>query len=279
MNDSSPPQVPLDYAPGAPIRRRRRLRRVLIALIVVVIAAAAWWKGPGIYHHAMVLYYLHEARVYSAPADQVVYEEDPAREAELLKLPHYHLFSSDTAAHNSYVAYWAPPLESLVKANWRGAYPPAFFIHALRSPAGHKRLVMIWVGPNPIHANATGASPDNQVMVLYDGSVIDGTTSKDISLQDWLAPMSVAEHRSTPLYLRFYAGQPDATDPSHFTIPYRIGDYSDVLDGYLEDDDNIALFPRKHRAFDQSQQEKARQRINKRNQPLHDVKDIGMRKP
>ncbi len=265
MSGPSPPQVPLEYAPGAPPRRRKRRRQMLIVLLVACVTVATWWKGPGIYHRGMVMYFLHEAKVYSAPPDQVVYEEDPAQQARLLKLPHYHLLPSGNSSWNSYVAYWVPPLDGLTKMDWTvRAAPWALFVHERRSPAGHRRLVVIWTAGNGIRPTATGATPDNQVGVMLVGTVIDGTSSNEVALQEWLAPQSVAENRTTPLYLRFYAGQPDAADPSHFTIRYQIGDYSDALDGYLEDNDNIALFPRNYRAFEQLPQEKARQRILKR---------------
>jgi len=61
----------------------------------------------------------------------------------------------------------------------------------------------------------------------------------------WIAPQSVAENRQAPLYARIYAGQIDPNDATHFTIPFEIGDYSDVLDGYLRNDETVILRPHK----------------------------------
>jgi hypothetical protein len=41
-----------------------------------------------------------------------------------------------------------------------------------------------------------------------------------------------------------FAGQPDPSDPAHFTIGYQIWGQQDVLDGRLQDDDQVTLLPR-----------------------------------
>jgi hypothetical protein len=47
-----------------------------------------------------------------------------------------------------------------------------------------------------------------------------------------------------PPKMRMYAGQIDPNDASHFTIRYEIWGQSDVLDGYLDDKDQVTLKPR-----------------------------------
>ena len=41
--------------------------------------------------------------------------------------------------------------------------------------------------------------------------------------------------------LRIYAGQPDATDASHFTIAYQAGEKKGIIDGWLKEDDTVEL--------------------------------------
>jgi hypothetical protein len=43
---------------------------------------------------------------------------------------------------------------------------------------------------------------------------------------------------------RFYAGQLDPNDPSHFTIDYAIDGQRNTIDGYLKDDNSIIFSPR-----------------------------------
>jgi hypothetical protein len=44
--------------------------------------------------------------------------------------------------------------------------------------------------------------------------------------------------------LRFFAGQPDPKDPSHFTVEYEISGVKNVIDGWLTDDDFLRIIPR-----------------------------------
>jgi hypothetical protein len=48
-----------------------------------------------------------------------------------------------------------------------------------------------------------------------------------------------------PPRVRIYAGQVDPDDAAHFTIRYEMWGRSDVLDGRLDDNDNVTLTPRK----------------------------------
>ena len=48
-----------------------------------------------------------------------------------------------------------------------------------------------------------------------------------------------AEHN-----VRFYAGQLDPNDPSHFTIDYELNGVRNVIDGWLTDDDFLRIRPR-----------------------------------
>ena len=63
--------------------------------------------------------------------------------------------------------------------------------------------------------------------------------------------------RTAPVYLvsngdyttsspdtRFYAGQADPSDSSHFTIRYECKGATDTIDGYLDDEGLISLQPR-----------------------------------
>lgn len=43
---------------------------------------------------------------------------------------------------------------------------------------------------------------------------------------------------------RFYAGQPDSADPSHFTIDYDLDGKRGTIDGRLKDDGTVSLEPR-----------------------------------
>ena len=44
--------------------------------------------------------------------------------------------------------------------------------------------------------------------------------------------------------LRFFAGQPDLKDPTHFTVDYEVGGVKGTIDGWLTDDDFLRIIPR-----------------------------------
>jgi len=47
-----------------------------------------------------------------------------------------------------------------------------------------------------------------------------------------------------PPRVRIFSGQVDPDDPAHFTIRYQMWGKEDVLDGKLDDADQVTLTPR-----------------------------------
>jgi len=43
---------------------------------------------------------------------------------------------------------------------------------------------------------------------------------------------------------RWFAGQPDPADPSHFTLGYEVNEVPGTIDGWLCDDETVLLRPR-----------------------------------
>jgi hypothetical protein len=238
---------PLEYQPGEPLRRRRRRRRVLGILLAAALVIAGVWRGPAAYRRLLIAYLERQARGYVAPAERVVYEEDPGRWPALLARPGYRSHPPSSPGWNGSVTYSADPVGRLAQAAELRLSPAALFAHARRTPSGRERLVVVWVASNAVRATAQGATPDNQVQITLFTSVVDGGVMvREARAAPWIAPQSLAENRQTPLYARLYAGQADPADPSHFTIAFEIGDHRDVLDGYLRDDDKVVLRPRNH---------------------------------
>ena len=214
----------------------------------MVVIALGWWYGPPLIHKAKLAFYERKVAGYTAPASRVVYEEDPSLWPALLAQLGYRQFIAGGAGWNNYVGYTAGPVQSLAQA---GPITPlgatALFAHTRRTPAGHECVVVVWMAYNGIRANAQGATPDNQVQITLRASTVkDARMLSGQFLPLWIAPQSIAENRTTPLYARIYAGQVDPADSSHFTISYQIGQYTDQLDGYLRDDGNVVIHPRQH---------------------------------
>ena len=241
----SVPAPQIDYEPGAASRRRKTRRRwaALVALIAVVVAVV--WQGPAAKRRLVRAYWEHRVASHVAPADRVVYEEDPGRWPALLAQPGYRRMPASSPGWSDHVALANRPVERLAEITELRLGSTALFAHARRTPGGRERLVVVWAPSNAVRPNAQGATPDNQVRLHLSVSVVDGEQARVTMRAPWIAPQSVAENRTTPLYARLYAGQVDPADPTHFTIPFEIGDHADVLDGYLRDDDKVDLRPRK----------------------------------
>src|SRR5436305_1688958 len=79
----SPSNRPLNYAPAPPRTRKWLFRSTLLA-ILLVLTGVAWRWGPAARRQAQLLYWQRKCRTYTAPRDEVVYEEDPAAAARLL---------------------------------------------------------------------------------------------------------------------------------------------------------------------------------------------------
>src|SRR5690349_14024855 len=105
-NDATPA---LDYQPGHPVRRRRRRTRFLGALVVAAFVALCAWQGPGAYRRAVRAYWARQVAHYRAPADLVVYEEDPAQWPSLLARGGYRSMPSNAPGWCPFVAYMNEP--------------------------------------------------------------------------------------------------------------------------------------------------------------------------
>jgi hypothetical protein len=115
------------------------------------------------------------------------------------------------------------------------------FLHELVSPAGHRRLVCVSYAPDtPTFQPAFIAGFD------YDTcSAAPATWTRPIipAPRSYFIDVLSGYPRHPPL-VRVYAGQPDPNDPVHFTVRYQIWGQEDVLDGRLQDDDEVTLTPR-----------------------------------
>jgi hypothetical protein len=198
---------------------------------------------------------------FSASADKVAYEEDPAAAAVLLKGPEYSPYVLKRApdpnmpATTVQAAAFQPrcwrnlgtlatlPAATLFAGGWGGAGGPGpiIFLHERISPAGHRRLVCVRYGPDP-----TTFQPEFIAGFDYDASVATpATLTKPPSFaQRFYGLDSLSELVRTLPLVRVYAGQPDPADPAHFTIRYQIWGQVDTLDGRLQDDDQVTLKPR-----------------------------------
>src|SRR4051794_34337155 len=78
--------VQLDYANPPRWHRRRWFRRVMLGILLIALSAAAWRWGPEKWERAKLLYWQRQCMNYTAPADQIAYDQEPGGTSTLLKV-------------------------------------------------------------------------------------------------------------------------------------------------------------------------------------------------
>jgi hypothetical protein len=197
---------------------------------------------------------------FSASPDTVVYEENPAAAALLLHDPMYSLYTlhRDPVGPNNHpttlqaAAIYPRCLHALDKFTTSPMVPPSsvfnwvgpgaiIFMHKRISPAGHRRLVCVNYAPDADNFREDFMQECN----TYISVASPATWTRPLTLmpKTYLGDMLTWFPPRPPL-VRVYAGQIDPNDSAHFTIRYQMWGQEDVLDGRLQDDDQIILTPR-----------------------------------
>jgi hypothetical protein len=255
---SSSPQQ-LDYGLAAP-RRARRVRRFVFLLLAVGLAYACWQWGPAAMQQVPILFWQRQCMHYTAPADQVVYEEDPAEAKRLLADPTQYVAyklnrggapdstpEKTTAAALHFPRCWQR-FSALSPPRFRGGFGQIgtgsgaiLFLHERTSSAGNRRLVCL-----RYYAETYSFTPsfindyncDTQVYALATLTAAPSPANQSMSVD------VISGFPRHPPRVRIYAGQIDPNDAAHFTIRYEMWGKSDILDGRLNNDDSVTLHPR-----------------------------------
>jgi hypothetical protein len=234
--------IQLEYGQSA---RRRRLRLALAAALVVALLVGGRWAWPRVdgwlawagetrrmwqdtRRHARCM-------AFVAPAEQVVWDEDPSRTAATLK-------AAAAAADNRYVpvdlvdgrvavaAATPEPWRRFWIDRWGRATPTAvgnpavLFLHGRATPSGTRCLVVIEF------ALARSEHGPHLCATLVEA----GSLRRNARHHGPFAVFEDADVCPSPRK-RFFAGQPDPDDESHFTIDYEIDGTRGTLDGWLSD--------------------------------------------
>jgi hypothetical protein len=197
----------LQYAPKPALLQRTRVRGcIAIALVAAATSAAALWGKPT-WNKLQLLYWQARCMAYTAPADRVVFS---------------------TSGSKQVPEEWSQFYRALTSQAFRSA--GTLFLHERRSPARHRRLVVVDVSEPNL---CTGAC-QMIARVFVPASafskpreVIDIVSRNDAP---FIPPNAV-----------FYAAQIDPDDGSHFIIKYTVAGRTHLIDAWLTDDDRLLL--------------------------------------
>ena len=212
--------VALEYAPPLPVHHRRTFTRSLLAVLVLGLALAGPRWLPPAWRQVELLYWQHQCLTVTAPPDTAAVERDAAAPSAG--------YAGD-ADFRRFYALLSPPGD-------RGA--PVVFVHERRAPNGRPRLVVVQAYTLDLGV-ADGDAADAltlsfQARVFRPGGI--GRRPTEVLTRGSGAAL-VELIRPTQIY----AGQCDPTDASHFTFNCVLGDRSFTVDGWLGDDETVAL--------------------------------------
>jgi membrane protease YdiL (CAAX protease family) len=158
---------------------------------------------------------------YTAPPMRVVFDQSAAALSTLPAAdPQFHVSSFTQGV------FFTPSQWSEI-FRWRPLYDGVAFMHERYTPSGHHALVVILVRPD-------------SAAVMQFKSIVDRTLSGQIPASS-LTGGSCLTLRDFSPPLRIYAGQPDLSDRSRFTISFQSNAQSHLIDGQLADDDKVVL--------------------------------------
>jgi hypothetical protein len=215
------PRIVLDYA-EAPRSKRQRVYLQRLA-IVAAIAIAVWFLvklRP--WEELRDAYYRHQCATYTAPADQIVYEEDPTVFAALLKsAPEYRQLQGG-------VARLATPWEKLTYGTRRAGIVLLHERKAVQSAPAVLALEAPW--PSMV-SGQVGQFMEFRY-VIHSGNEPPRRGGVG-GVRIWIARSPTFSEKDRVPF-RLFAGQPDPTDLSHFTIGYEEPRGRGIVDGWME---------------------------------------------
>jgi hypothetical protein len=287
---------PLEYEQRTALISQRQYRRLMALTLLNTILLAGFVIGPSVGPMVKGQWQrfqktredrriaaqrkadLDAALNYTAPPDQVVYEERPDEAAQLLDQPHtpYRII------RDSKPVYFPPrPWQSPVyrdASSLPGAQGNAIilFLHGRTNPAGQQRLIRVRLqGSQSFDSIAYDSNPQptrrdfaiSTRRILLASVFEDGVGRGSCTLflgrdrpsghaiwtlgpggsDDWQHGQVQFETKS--LYT-FFPGQPDPADGSHFTIDFERDGVRATIDGWLRENDRIELIPREGAAVD-----------------------------
>jgi hypothetical protein len=203
---------PLNYAPKLPTSRRAWRWAYRITLLAAIIIAVIQW-GPTMWQRAQSIYWEQQCLAYLLPPDHVVFEVNQGK-----------------FIHSEYCT----PMLRFMRTRIDPTMPPAvpIFVHGMRRPDGTRRLVILLVMPDPI-------GNDGFKFSYYAWDV-----SLSPQFANWNDLMRETIHGSLQQHWKFFAGQPDLNNPSHFTFDYELDGHRHTYDAWLNNEGQLIVSPR-----------------------------------
>jgi hypothetical protein len=207
----------LQYSPTPPWRRGRRFRRILVLAVLLLLAATAVLWFPRVRNDVLVVYWQHKCLRHVVPPSTVVHAYPPFDEGErtgVRRVPRE----------------WSYLYGALSPPGLRSEGTP--FLHELRTPSGKRRLVAVDVTEKP--------TPNSKYLTLA-WRVIEPAGSPLVLPRILRSSGSRLPVDVDSGSFRVLSGDLDSNDRSHFSFVCEYAGRQQVLDGWLRDDDSVAI--------------------------------------
>ena len=233
--------VPLEYA-QAPRRRGKWVRRGVLLVMILAAVVFSVRRVVSYWQHRQLLHWQSRCMKYRASPEMVVYEDDPAAAEKLLLLPEYARGNElwERTAVALHVPRCRRVLERLNPGSWAvGQEEAVLFMHERRSSEGVRKLVIVSCDPrwDPSRSmpGYLARTLERPVRPGWDQEA-QGCSEDLIDNLMGCPTGRVCAIPETSLRVRYFAGQPDARDESHFTIRYEMAGGRGTIDGWLQPD-------------------------------------------
>jgi hypothetical protein len=245
--------APLPYAPAPKWHRRKDVRRYVLLGLVLAITFAGWRWGPAAWKHGQFLYWQRQCLAYVPAPRHVVYETEPTLAAGLLKQPGYVNVAPKgappVAAYTPRCWSEAMRIGGVAVANTGfgpGGPGACLFLHERTTRSGVRRLVAVHA---PAGTPAVAAVPVPAPVIVQPATLTARPAVRDavarvqldLSFEEPSGGRFSLLSMPTGSGTRFFDGQADPADPSHFTIPFEAGGSRGTVEGWLEEGDRLRL--------------------------------------
>jgi hypothetical protein len=172
--------------------------------------------APKMLKQAQILWWQHQCLQYTAPADQIVYDEGPDLSQRLTEPGMIKSIIAPTSAPVAVrpVKCW-DQLHKLVEPRGASAPSAVLYLHRGQTPSGAERVVVVTLrfrDPGELWFQCWELPPATPVQEIKNHS------------NDYV--FSIPWDKGTQ-QLQLYAGQPDP-------IPYSLGGQQGTIDGFLD---------------------------------------------
>jgi hypothetical protein len=229
-----------------------RLRRWLVmgVVIAIVVWVAATYGTP-VYLQGRLLYVQHLCMTYAESGDRAVYRFDPQISMNLQNTDTSQAGNNVGGADGPAPEDACPDIIPAHISPFGGAGDPRclemfnrrlgfvlyddfqpVFLHALTTPQGKKRLVVVSVGPPTTRAAVSG--PVIETLVFDPAGWMGNARMLKRRIWRMADPLLALEPAT------FLWGNADAADASRFHLRYQRGGKTIVIDGTLDDDGTSA---------------------------------------